>query len=58
MVYGAHPYARPDQGTPETVIGFRPSDLRHFHRKWFVPKDGYVAIAGPADVDESLDLLA
>ncbi len=57
-VYGQHPLGRPDYGSVESVAGFRPAELRRFHRKWFVPSCGYVAAAGPVDIEETLDLLA
>ncbi len=58
QVYGSHPYARPSFGSAEQLAAYKPSDLVRFHKKWFVPQEGFVAISGPGEVGESLDLLA
>ena len=57
-VYGRHPFARSPRGTTHRVSGFEPKDLRRFHRRWFRPAGGYVAAAGPDEVDRTLDMLA
>lgn len=56
-IYGRHPFARPLYGSPRTVKSFKPSDLHRFHRKWFGPVGGYVAAAGPEDVESTLTRL-
>jgi zinc protease len=55
-IYGRHPYGRPAHGTRRSVAAFTPADLRRFHRH-FVPTGGYLAAAGPAAVEKTLDLL-
>src|SRR5690606_34537968 len=57
-VYGPHPFARPPWGSRESTARLRATDLRRWHRTRFVPDGGYVAVAGPAEVEESLDLCA
>ncbi len=57
-VYGTHPYARPRHGDGARIAEYKPADLRRFHRAWFVPQEGYVAVAGPQDVEVGLDLCA
>jgi zinc protease len=57
-VYGGHPFARPIRGTLRSVAGFGPKDLRRFHRRWFRPTGGYIAAAGPAPPEQTLDMLA
>jgi len=56
-VYGKHPYARPVRGTKQTIGGFKPADLRRFHRRLFVPDRGYVAACGPDDPAKTLAML-
>ncbi|MBM4062204.1 MAG: insulinase family protein [Planctomycetes bacterium] len=56
-VYGDHPLGRPTIGTTKSVGKLRPKDLRGFHDAWFRPADGYVAAAGPEEVDKTLDRL-
>lgn len=57
QVYGDHPHGRPSQGTPDTVAALQPKHLRAFHKSWFQPHGGYVAISAPDEVEASLDRL-
>lgn len=57
-VYGSHPFGRPIRGTPASVAGFSPRELRSFHRRWFRGPGGYVAAAGPEEPGRTLDMLA
>ncbi len=50
-LYGDHPYARPEQGTPETLAGIAPDDLRAFHRAAFVRDGLNVAVVGAIDAE-------
>ncbi|MCA8951238.1 MAG: insulinase family protein [Planctomycetes bacterium] len=56
-VYGKHPLARPSQGTAATVARLSPKDLRAYHQRWFRPAGGYVAVAAPDEVEDTLDRL-
>lgn len=56
-VYGDHPLGRPTQGTVRSVGRLKPKDLRAFHRQWFRPAGGFVAVAGPGEPDRMLDQL-
>jgi zinc protease len=52
LVYGRHPYGRPQGGTPDTIASVTRDDLVAFHRKWFGANNAILAVVGdvePAD---------
>jgi zinc protease len=53
LVYGAHPYGLPDNGTPESLGGVTRADLLAFHEKYFVPNNAILAIVGDVTADEA-----
>ncbi|MEM9771940.1 MAG: pitrilysin family protein [Cyanobacteria bacterium P01_D01_bin.73] len=55
MVYPDHPYGRPILGTPETLMGRSPKEMRQFHRCHYQPKNMTVAIAGQVDRDTAME---
>ena len=57
-VYGEHPFGRPVRGTREVVAGYRPADLRRFHRRWHVAEGAILAAVGPQSCEQTLDRLA
>jgi zinc protease len=46
MVYGDHPYARAEEGHPETIGAITVDDLVAFHSKHYGPRGMVVAIVG------------
>ena len=48
-LYGDHPYARPSDGTEETLNTITPDDLRTFLRDTFVRDGLHVAVVGAID---------
>lgn len=48
-LYGDHPYARPSEGTPETLATITAEDLRAFHQALFARDNLHVAIVGAID---------
>lgn len=46
IVYGSHPYARPDDGWPMTVQAITRSDLIDFHRLHYGPRGLVIAVVG------------
>ncbi|MEX2162122.1 MAG: pitrilysin family protein [Anaerolineales bacterium] len=46
LVYRGHPYARPEDGNPETIGAITIDDLRGFHRKTYGPRGMVVSIVG------------
>jgi zinc protease len=53
IVYGLHPYGRPQQGTPETIASLTRDDLLAFHKKWFGANNAILAIVGDVSAEEA-----
>jgi zinc protease len=53
LVYGAHPYGRPQGGTPDTLGAVTRDDLVAFHRKWFGANNAILAVVGDVTADEA-----
>lgn len=50
MVWQASPYRRPIIGWMSDIESLTPQDARDFHRRWYVPGNAAVVIAGDVDV--------
>ncbi|MGD8455316.1 MAG: pitrilysin family protein [Anaerolineales bacterium] len=55
IVYKGHPYSRPDEGHPKTVLRIGLKDLKSFHKKHYGPVGMVVAIVGGIDPLEAVD---
>ena len=53
LVYGFHPYGRPQAGTPETLASITRDDLLAFHKKWFGANNAILAIVGDVSAEEA-----
>ena len=53
LVYGPHPYGRPQSGTPETLAAITRDDLVAFHRQWFGANNAILAIVGDVGAEEA-----
>jgi zinc protease len=53
LVYGFHPYGKPQTGTPATIAAIRRDDLLGFHKKWFGANNAILAIVGDVTADEA-----
>jgi zinc protease len=53
LVYGFHPYAWPQSGTPDTLARISRDDLLAFHRRYFVPNNTILAVVGDLTEDEA-----
>jgi zinc protease len=53
LVYGFHPYGRPNEGTPESISRITRDDLVAYHRAWFVPNNALLAIVGDLTAEEA-----
>jgi zinc protease len=51
-VYMAAPYRRPVVGWMSDLDALKPDDARHFYRRWYVPANAAVVVAGDVDVAE------
>lgn len=58
-IYGDdHPFGRPAYGDRAAIERYKVEDLRRFHDQHMRPERGIVVLAGPFELDESLDTLA
>ena len=46
LVYGFHPYGKPDSGTPASIGALSRDDLLAFHKRWFGANNAILAIVG------------
>jgi zinc protease len=53
LVFGFHPYGRPDAGTPESIQSITREDLVKFHTSWFGANNAVLAIVGDIGPDEA-----
>jgi zinc protease len=49
LVFAGHPYGRPVLGTRETMDAATQDRLRAFNRRWYVPDNMTLVVAGPVD---------
>ena len=49
LVFAGHPYGRPVLGTRETMEAATQERLRAFNRRWYVPDNMTLVVAGPVD---------
>ncbi|HEY7501628.1 MAG TPA: pitrilysin family protein [Vicinamibacterales bacterium] len=53
LVYGFHPYGKPDSGTPESIASITRDDLVSFHKTWFGANNAILAIVGDVSHEEA-----
>ena len=53
VVYGAHPYGRPDSGTPTSIASISRQDLLSFHKAWYGANNAILAIVGDVTAEEA-----
>jgi len=51
-LYGAHPYGRPVEGTPESLSAVTRRHLVDFHARVYVPNNAMIAVAGAVTAPE------
>lgn len=56
-IYRDHPYARPTQGTPETLATVTADDLRAFHQAVFARERLHVGIVGAINAEDAKRVL-
>jgi len=49
IIFEGHPYARPDDGWPETIKAIKRNDLADFHQTHYGPRGLVLAIVGSVD---------
>jgi zinc protease len=55
-LFGPHPYGLRNLGTPESVSSITPDQLRAFHEKYAVAKNGVIAVFGDVKASEVVAL--
>ncbi len=53
QAYRVHPYGRPVIGTRESVSGFGRDEVVAFYRRWYVPRNVLLVVAGDFDPAEA-----
>ncbi len=57
LVYGFHPYGKPDAGTPGSLASITREDLAAFHKQYFGPNNAILAIVGDVTMKEIMPKL-
>ncbi|HTN43175.1 MAG TPA: pitrilysin family protein [Nitrospiria bacterium] len=57
IVFGAHPYHRPSEGTEQTLPGITRADVSQFYERYYHPNNTIMTIVGDITEAEALDLL-
>lgn len=58
IVFKGHPYARPEDGWPETIRAIQRDDLADFHRRSYGPHGMVIAVVGAVDPQAAVDEVA
>lgn len=52
IAYPGHPYARPDDGYPETIQAITREDLLKFHHTYYGPRGMVIAVVGAVEAEQ------
>ena len=55
MVFKGHPYARPEDGWPETIRAIQRDDLANFHQRSFGPRGMVIALVGAVNPKQAVE---
>lgn len=55
IVYAQHPYARPEDGWPETIQAITRQDLVDYHARYYGPRGMVIAIVGAVEPADAVD---
>ncbi|MDH5526105.1 MAG: insulinase family protein [Nitrospirota bacterium] len=56
-LFGAHPYALPEEGTEDTVPGLGPEQLMAFHSRYYVPEGAVISLVGDVSMGKAKKLV-
>lgn len=57
IIYANHPFARPDDGHPETVQSITRDDLAAFHRRHYGPRGMVISVVGAIEPSQILEMI-
>ncbi len=57
ILFHGHPYARPEDGFPETIQAITRQDLTDYHRKGFGPRAMAIALVGAVEPKKAMDVI-
>jgi zinc protease len=55
ILFAGHPYARPDDGNPETIEAITIDDLHAFAKRYYGPKGMVIVVVGGISAGEAVD---
>jgi zinc protease len=55
ILFSGHPYARPDDGNPDTIQAITVDDLRNFQKRHFGPQGMVIVVVGGVSASEAID---
>ncbi|MBS1250680.1 MAG: putative zinc protease [Chloroflexi bacterium] len=55
LVYQGHPYSKPGDGYPETIMAIRREDLQDFHARHYGPRGMVIAVVGAVSPNRAID---
>jgi zinc protease len=55
IVFNEHPYARPEDGWPETIRAIQRDDLADFHRRCYGPRGMVIALVGAIEPNTAVE---
>ncbi len=54
-IYAGHPYERPEEGFPETIMSIKQGDLVDFYKRTYGPKGMVIAIVGAIEPESAIE---
>ncbi len=57
ILFKGHPYARPEDGFPQTIQSITLKDIRQFHKKYYTPRGMVITIVGAVSNEAALELI-
>lgn len=55
-LYGAHPYAHPTSGKPQTVSRLTREDVKRFHHRYYVAKNALLVLVGDVNREKATEI--
>lgn len=52
ILFGSHPFGRPERGTPETIKQIARQDLVYFHNRFYIANNSEMIVTGEATADQ------